>query len=89
MKSAVKFISDFEQTVVEIAIDKEFDVVCCGHIHQPEIKEMSHDGKKPSRSMKFGRLGGKVLTALRIQHKRRMEAFTITQLQKLGAVTGR
>lgn len=45
VKSAVKFISDFEQTVVEIAIDKEFDVVCCGHIHQPEIKEMRHDGK--------------------------------------------
>ncbi|NLR64411.1 UDP-2,3-diacylglucosamine diphosphatase [Chitinophaga varians] len=40
VKSAVKFISDFEQTVAEIAIDKGFDVVCCGHIHQPLIKEM-------------------------------------------------
>ncbi|HEY8958419.1 UDP-2,3-diacylglucosamine diphosphatase [Chitinophaga sp.] len=40
VKSAVKFISDFEQTVAEIAADKEFDVVCCGHIHQPLIKEM-------------------------------------------------
>ncbi|MBC9911483.1 UDP-2,3-diacylglucosamine diphosphatase [Chitinophaga varians] len=40
VKSAVKFISDFEQTVAEIAVDKGFDVVCCGHIHQPLIKEM-------------------------------------------------
>ena len=40
VKTAVKFISDFEQTVAEIAADKDFDVVCCGHIHQPLIKEM-------------------------------------------------
>jgi UDP-2,3-diacylglucosamine pyrophosphatase LpxH len=40
VKSAVKFISDFEQTVAGIAADKNFDVVCCGHIHQPLIREM-------------------------------------------------
>ncbi|AWO01909.1 UDP-2,3-diacylglucosamine hydrolase [Chitinophaga alhagiae] len=45
VKQAVKFISDFEQTVVEIAVDKDFDVVCCGHIHQPEIKNMQYNGK--------------------------------------------
>ncbi|GEP95635.1 UDP-2,3-diacylglucosamine diphosphatase [Chitinophaga cymbidii] len=45
VKQAVKFISDFEQTVVEIAVDKQFDVVCCGHIHQPVIKEMYSNGK--------------------------------------------
>lgn len=45
VKQAVKFISDFEQTVVDIAADKGFDVVCCGHIHQPIIKEMTANGK--------------------------------------------
>ncbi|ASZ09845.1 UDP-2,3-diacylglucosamine diphosphatase [Chitinophaga pendula] len=45
VKQAVKFISDFEQVVAEIAIDKKFDVVCCGHIHQPVMKEMVHEGK--------------------------------------------
>lgn len=45
VKQAVSFISDFEQTVAEIAIDKGIDVVCCGHIHQPLIKQMEHDGK--------------------------------------------
>ncbi|SEK53377.1 UDP-2,3-diacylglucosamine pyrophosphatase LpxH [Chitinophaga rupis] len=44
VKQAVSFISDFEQIVAEIAIDKKFDVVCCGHIHQPIIKEMQHNG---------------------------------------------
>ncbi|RFM35071.1 UDP-2,3-diacylglucosamine diphosphatase [Chitinophaga silvisoli] len=45
VKQAVKFISDFEQIVAEIAVDKGFDVVACGHIHQPIIKEMVHNGK--------------------------------------------
>jgi len=45
VKQAVKFISDFEQVVAEIAVDKGFDVVCCGHIHQPIIKDMQHNGK--------------------------------------------
>ncbi len=46
VKQAVKFISDFEQTVVEIAADKEIDVVCCGHIHQPVIREETVNGRK-------------------------------------------
>ncbi|RAJ04141.1 UDP-2,3-diacylglucosamine pyrophosphatase LpxH [Chitinophaga skermanii] len=46
VKQAVSFISDFEQTVAEIAADKSFDVVCCGHIHQPIIKKMEFQGKE-------------------------------------------
>ena len=38
VKSAVKFISNFEETVAEIAIENKFDFVVCGHIHQPIIK---------------------------------------------------
>ncbi len=38
VKSAVKFISNFEETVAEIAIENKFDYVVCGHIHQPIIK---------------------------------------------------
>ena len=45
VKQAVKFISDFEQVVADIAVDKGFDVVCCGHIHQPVIKQMDHQGQ--------------------------------------------
>jgi UDP-2,3-diacylglucosamine pyrophosphatase LpxH len=40
VKSAVKFINDFEATAAEIAINKGYDFVVCGHIHQPVIKEI-------------------------------------------------
>lgn len=37
VKKAVKFISDFETTASDIAIDKNYDFVVCGHIHEPKI----------------------------------------------------
>lgn len=37
-KNAVKFINDFEQTAADLAIDKGYTYVVCGHIHQPERK---------------------------------------------------
>jgi UDP-2,3-diacylglucosamine pyrophosphatase LpxH len=36
VKSAVKFINDFEKTAADIAIENKYDYVVCGHIHQPE-----------------------------------------------------
>lgn len=41
VKSAVKFINDFEKTAAEIAISNGFDYVVCGHIHHPEIKAIA------------------------------------------------
>lgn len=38
VKSAVKFINKFEDTVCEIATENNYDYVVCGHIHHPEIK---------------------------------------------------
>jgi UDP-2,3-diacylglucosamine pyrophosphatase LpxH len=38
VKSAVKFINDFEQTAADIAIHNKYDYVVCGHIHQPEMR---------------------------------------------------
>lgn len=43
VKSAVKYINKFEETCAAIAIDKGYHYVVCGHIHQPEIKEISND----------------------------------------------
>lgn len=40
VKSAIKFINNFEKIAADIAIDKKYDYVICGHIHQPEIKEI-------------------------------------------------
>jgi UDP-2,3-diacylglucosamine pyrophosphatase LpxH len=42
VKKAVKFISDFENTATEIAIDNAYDFVCCGHIHEPIIIRKSN-----------------------------------------------
>jgi UDP-2,3-diacylglucosamine pyrophosphatase LpxH len=46
VKSAVKFINNFEQTSADIGISNQYDYVICGHIHQPEMKEITNaEGK--------------------------------------------
>jgi UDP-2,3-diacylglucosamine pyrophosphatase LpxH len=35
VKQAVKFVSDFENTAAELAIENGYQAVICGHIHQP------------------------------------------------------
>lgn len=42
VKSAVKFINNFEETAAEIGISNAYDFVICGHIHQPEIREINN-----------------------------------------------
>lgn len=43
VKSAVKFISNFEESVGEFAIANKFDYVVCGHIHHPDINTFATD----------------------------------------------
>ncbi|RCH54632.1 UDP-2,3-diacylglucosamine diphosphatase [Mucilaginibacter hurinus] len=40
-KDAVKFINHFEQTAADLAVDKQYDYVICGHIHHAEIREIN------------------------------------------------
>ncbi len=40
VKNAVKYISDFEITASNLAIDNGYDYVICGHIHQPQKREV-------------------------------------------------
>lgn len=35
VKTAVKYINDFEKVAAELAIDNQYAYVVCGHIHQP------------------------------------------------------
>ncbi len=42
VKSAVKFINDFEQTAADIGISNNYDYVICGHIHQPEMRTITN-----------------------------------------------
>jgi len=36
VKKAVAWIGDFEQTAADLAIEKKYDFVICGHIHHPQ-----------------------------------------------------
>jgi len=62
VKSAVKFINDFERIAADIAIENGYDYVVCGHIHHPEIKDV----KTENGSVKYLNSGDWVenLTAL-------------------------
>jgi len=42
-KDAVKFINSFEQTAGELAIEKGYHYVVCGHIHQAEKRQITSD----------------------------------------------
>jgi len=43
VKSAVKFINNFEETAANIAIHNQYDFVVCGHIHQPEMRTLQNE----------------------------------------------
>lgn len=40
-KDAVKFINEFEQTAADLAVNKGYDYVICGHIHHAEIRTIN------------------------------------------------
>ncbi|MES2648214.1 MAG: UDP-2,3-diacylglucosamine diphosphatase [Bacteroidota bacterium] len=41
VKKAVSWIGDFEQTAADLAIEKKYDFVICGHIHQPQKRNIT------------------------------------------------
>ncbi len=43
VKKAVAWINNFEQTAAELAIENQYDYVICGHIHQPQQREIKTD----------------------------------------------
>ncbi|MSP85375.1 MAG: UDP-2,3-diacylglucosamine diphosphatase [Flavobacteriaceae bacterium] len=43
VKKAVSFITNFETTAAEIAIDKKYAYVVCGHIHKPQMKVVKNE----------------------------------------------
>lgn len=46
VKSAVKFINSFENTAADIGISNHYQYVVCGHIHQPEMREIVNEEGK-------------------------------------------
>ncbi len=41
VKTAVKFVNNFEKTAADIGIANGYDYVVCGHIHKPEMKSVT------------------------------------------------
>lgn len=41
VKRAVKYVQDFENLAAELAIEKSYDYVVLGHIHQPQMRKIS------------------------------------------------
>ncbi|MCL5129708.1 MULTISPECIES: UDP-2,3-diacylglucosamine diphosphatase [unclassified Algibacter] len=68
VKGAVKYINDFEKVIAELAIEKGYDYVICGHIHQPKMEYIEN---KHGRTM-YLNSGDWVenFTALEYQFKR-------------------
>ena len=46
VKGALKFINKFEEIIVEIALERGYKYVVCGHIHQPNIKTIISKGNE-------------------------------------------
>jgi UDP-2,3-diacylglucosamine pyrophosphatase LpxH len=46
VKSAVKFINSFENTAADIGISNHYNYVVCGHIHHPEMREITNEEGK-------------------------------------------
>lgn len=78
VKSAVSFINNFEQTAADIAFEKGYNNVICGHIHQPVKKSM----RKGNREVLYLNSGDWVenLTALEC-HNNEWEIYHYQQDQ--------
>jgi len=54
VKSAVRFIGDFEDIAIQMAAENGYDSVICGHIHQPQIREVVAKNGKTITYMNSG-----------------------------------
>jgi UDP-2,3-diacylglucosamine pyrophosphatase LpxH len=53
VKNAIKFIGDFEEKAIELAIENHYEYVICGHIHQPADRVVT-TGKGSVRYLNSG-----------------------------------
>jgi UDP-2,3-diacylglucosamine pyrophosphatase LpxH len=54
VKTAVKFINNFEETASRLAITKGYERIVCGHIHHPDIRIIHDDQQKSITYMNSG-----------------------------------
>jgi len=81
VKKAVKFISDFETTAADLAIENNYDYVVCGHIHEPNmVRKQNRKG-----SVMYLNSGDWIenLTALEY-HKKKWKLYQYTKEEKVA-----
>ncbi len=54
VKGAVKYISDFEDTAIQLAAEKGYDYVVCGHIHRPQLRDVVAENGRTVTYMNSG-----------------------------------
>ena len=54
VKKVVTYINNFENTIASIAVEKKYDYVICGYIHQPEIRNIESPGGKVTEAAPAG-----------------------------------
>jgi UDP-2,3-diacylglucosamine pyrophosphatase LpxH len=54
VKFAVRYISDFEDTAIQLAAEKGYDCVMCGHIHRPQMREVTAENGQTVTYMNSG-----------------------------------
>jgi len=54
VKGAVKYISDFEDTAIQLAAEKGYDYVVCGHIHRPQMRDIVAENGRTVTYMNSG-----------------------------------
>jgi len=54
VKGAVRFIGDFEDIAIQMAAENGYDNVICGHIHQPQIRDVVAKNGKTVTYMNSG-----------------------------------
>ncbi len=54
VKTAVKYINDFEETAANLAIQKGYNYIVCGHIHHPDDRIIKGPNNKEIRYLNSG-----------------------------------
>lgn len=54
VKGAVRYISDFEDTAIQLAAEKGYDYVVCGHIHRPQLRDVTAQNGRTVTYMNSG-----------------------------------
>ncbi|MEZ5172001.1 MAG: UDP-2,3-diacylglucosamine diphosphatase [Bacteroidia bacterium] len=67
VKQAVKYVGDFEEIAAKHAVEQNYDYVICGHIHQPQHREIKVDKKIGyiSQQRRLDRKSGALLNTIR------------------------